>query len=57
MMLDLKCIVFVRGKLPDQNTIQLAEQNGIILLSTPYRMYHACGKLYSAGLYTEGGEL
>lgn len=57
MMLDLKCIVFVRGKVPDQTTIQLAEQNGIILLSTSYRMYHACGKLYSAGLYTEGGDL
>ena len=57
MMLDLKCIVFVRGKVPDQNTVQLAQQNGIILLSTPDRMYHACGKLYCAGLYREGSEL
>ncbi len=54
MMLDLKCVVFVRGKVPDQNTIELAKSNGIILMSTDCRMYHACGRLYQNGLYAEG---
>lgn len=54
MMMDMKCIVFVRGKMPDQNVISLAEANGIVVLSTEYRMYTACGLLYSAGLYTKG---
>ena len=56
MMMDMKCIVFVRGKMPDQNTIELAQQNDIVLMSTRNRMYQACGKLYSAGLYSEGSE-
>ncbi|MBR5782608.1 MAG: hypothetical protein IKY33_00105 [Clostridia bacterium] len=56
MMMDMKCIVFVRGKVPDANTIELAGQSGIVLMSTENRMYQACGKLYNAGLYTEGSE-
>ena len=56
MMMDMKCIVFVRGKVPDQSTIQLAEQSDIVLMSTADRMYQACGKLYSAGLYAEGSD-
>ena len=53
LMMDMKCIVFVRGKVPDQNTIELGEQNGMILMSTPERMYPACGKLYANGLRGE----
>ncbi len=53
MMMDMKCIVFVRGKVPDQNTIELGEQNGMILMSTEERMYSACGKLYQNGLRGE----
>ena len=56
MMMDMKAIVFVRGKKPDQMIINLAEQNSIVLLTTSYRMYTACGLLYTAGLYTEGGD-
>jgi predicted transcriptional regulator len=49
-MMDISCIIFVRGKRPDSAMIALAEARGIILLSTPERMYPACGKLYMAGL-------
>ncbi|MBQ7089629.1 MAG: hypothetical protein IJN82_00760 [Clostridia bacterium] len=52
-MMDMKCIVFVRGKRPDDSVISLAEDNGIVLLSTDYRMYTACGILYSNGLNSE----
>lgn len=54
MMMDMKCIVFVRGKKPDDIVLSLAESNGIIVLCTDYRMYTACGILYTNGLYTEG---
>ncbi len=53
MMMDMKCIVFVRGKLPDQTTVALGEQNGLVLMSTKERMYAACGKLYQHGLRGE----
>ena len=54
MMMDMKGIVFVRGKDPDDAAVTLARDNGIVVLSTDYRMYTACGLLYSAGLYTDG---
>lgn len=53
MMMDIKCIVFVRGKKPDDMVVSLAKQNDIILMCTDYRMYTACGVLYSAGLYSK----
>lgn len=49
-MMDMVCIVFVRGKFPDQTMIDLANKRGITLLATPYRMFTACGKLYYNGL-------
>ena len=49
-MWDITCIIFVRGKNPDKSVIVLAESKNIILLSTPDRMYPACGKLYGAGV-------
>ncbi len=49
-MMDMKCIVFVRGKMPDQTIIKLAEERGIVLMSSKERLYNACGKLYLAGL-------
>lgn len=52
MMMDMKCIVFVRGKQPDEALLSLASENGIVILTTDYRMYTACGLLYTAGLYT-----
>lgn len=54
LMMDMKGIVFVRGKNPDDSVIELAKESGLIVLTTDYRMYTACGLLYSAGLYTEG---
>lgn len=56
LMMDMKCIVFVRGKTPDQMTIELGEQNGMVLMTTDYRMYQACGRLYQGGLFTEGSD-
>ena len=49
-MMDMACIVFVRGKMPDQSIIDLAESRDITLIKTRYRMFTACGKLYAGGL-------
>lgn len=49
-MMDMHCIVFIRGKAPDDTIIALAKQRNITLLKTRYRMFTACGKLYDAGL-------
>jgi len=49
-MLDLKAIVFVRGKRPDANTVALAEEMGLPLFVSRYPLYEACGILYEAGL-------
>lgn len=47
-------IVFVRGKIPPPETIALAEQKGIPLLSSKYTMFETCGRLYVAGLPAHG---
>ncbi len=49
-MLDLKCIVFVRGKIPPENVIDEARDLGITVLSTDLTAFITCGILYGAGL-------
>lgn len=57
-MMDMRCIVFVRRKVPTQEMKSLAEEAGIVLIKTDLRMFEACGKLYEAGLcgYRKRGE-
>lgn len=50
-MMDMKAIVFVRGKLPATEILKLAEESGIVIMSTELPLYLACGKLYGSGLY------
>ena len=49
-MMDMVCIVFVRSKQPTEEMLRLAEESGIVVMSTKKRMYEACGILYSNGL-------
>ena len=49
-MMDMICIVFVRSKRPSLDMIHLAEDNGLVLMSTDMRMFDACGTLYVNGL-------
>ena len=49
-MLDVPCLVFVRGKLPHQDAVQRAQMIGLPTLVTSCSMYEACGRLYAAGL-------
>lgn len=50
-MMDMKAIVFVRGKSPSQEILDLANDAGIAILSTELPLYLSCGKLYNNGLY------
>ena len=49
-MMDMRCVVFVRGKEIDATVLELAKEKGITVLKTPYRMFTACGLLYTNGL-------
>ena len=49
-MMDMKCIVFVRGKTPDADMIELATERDIVLLGTKLEMFTSCGLLYKNGL-------
>ena len=49
-MMDMKCIVFVRGKQPDQGIIDLAKDRDIVLMTTKQAMFASCGMLYEKGL-------
>ncbi len=49
-MMDMQCIVFVRGKKPDDSIVELARDRDIVLLSTKYPMFASCGMLYEKGL-------
>lgn len=49
-IIEAKAIVYVRGKKPDNDGIELAKKKGIPLLSTKLMMYKTCGLLYSRGI-------
>lgn len=47
---EVRAIVYVRGKLPDRDAVELAKKRGIVLLATRLPMFEACGRLYACGL-------
>ena len=49
-MMDMNCVIFVRGKQPDENIVRLARDRDMVVLATKERMYNACGLLYINGL-------
>ena len=49
-MMDIKAIVFVRGKRPTDDIIELAKEYDMIIMTTDLPLYPACGKLYCEGL-------
>ncbi|MBE6634789.1 MAG: hypothetical protein E7617_01125 [Ruminococcaceae bacterium] len=50
LMMDMVCIIFVRSKSPNEEMIELAKENGIVMMSTNKTLYTTCGILYSNGL-------
>ena len=53
-ILDLKGIIFVRGKMPDNEVIEQSNKRGLPLLATDNLMFDSCGILYTKGL--KGGK-
>jgi predicted transcriptional regulator len=53
-LLDIHAIIFVRGKSPSRDMIDMAGESDIILGGTKLPMFIACGKIYEAGLRTGG---
>jgi len=49
-MAGISAICIVRGKPCPEEVIKMAEEKGIVLISTNYHMYDSSGILYSNGL-------
>ena len=50
-MLDIRAVVFTRGKLPSAEALEMANENGINVMGTHLTLFIASGKLYEGGLY------
>ena len=50
MVSGVGAVVFVRGKKPPQEVMDLARANGLPLISTPYSMFVSCGRLHACNL-------
>ena len=53
-MMDMVCIVFVRNKMPTKEMVDLARENGLVVMKSAYRAFEASGILYSSGLSPKG---
>jgi hypothetical protein len=49
-LVDIKLVIFLRGKKPATETMALARSCGISLMTTPYTMFKSCGILYGEKL-------
>lgn len=49
-ILDIAAIIMVRGKKPAPETIRLAEELGIPILSTKFILFETAGRLYEKGI-------
>ena len=49
-MLDLKCLVFARGKIPAADILESADEQGLVVIATKLTAFSACGVLYENGL-------
>ena len=49
-MIDLLGILFVRGKKPSQEIIDMANERNLPLISTGFTLYKTSGILYNSGL-------
>ena len=49
-MADIAAVCFIRGKIPQTETISLAKEKQIPLLVTRLSMFESCGRLYTEGI-------
>jgi len=55
-LLDLPGIIFVRGKKPTKEILELARECEIPILTTEKMLYTTCAILYNAGMRPTNGE-
>ncbi len=55
-MMDMHCIIFVRGKRPTLEMIEMAEDRDMVMICTELEMFTSCGRLYSEGLRGGSGK-
>ena len=51
-LLDLSAVIITEGAIPDETTIEKANEEGVILLSTSLPTYAVVGQLWEMGLRT-----
>jgi predicted transcriptional regulator len=49
--LDIAAIIICRGKMPQEQAIEIAKELHIPIIRTHYIMFETCGILYRAGIY------
>jgi predicted transcriptional regulator len=49
-LVEASAIIITEGAMPDRNTIDKADQQGVILLATPSHTYAVCGRLWELGI-------
>lgn len=47
---EIRAIIFVRGKQPQPETIDIATLENMPLITSPFGMFELCGRLHKAGL-------
>ncbi len=50
MVANVGAVVFVRDKTPPAEVIEMAEENQLPLISSPYSMFVSCGRLHACEL-------
>ena len=49
-ILDLKCVIFARGKMPADDILARADEIGLVVLLSRHTMFTSAGLLYEGGL-------
>lgn len=49
-MLDLKCLIFARGKVPQEDVLERADELGLVVMTANKTMFTCAGLLYEGGL-------
>jgi len=52
-MLEIRCVILVRGKKPSEEMLRMAGQNEIALLCTNHTLFETCGILFQNGVRGE----
>lgn len=47
---EIRAIILVRGKQPQPETLAIATQENMPLITSPFGMFELCGRLHRAGL-------